>query len=97
MKEFAEKFYKSKAWQKCRASYAKSVGGLCENCLKKGLIVPGEIVHHKIHVTQETIKDPEVLFSFSNMELLCRNCHAARHTGHEKRYQLDELGRVIIP
>lgn len=95
MKDFAEKFYKSKAWQSARASYAKSVGGLCEVCLKKGLIVPGVIVHHKVHVTEETIHDPEVLFSPENMMLVCRQCHSDLHAKRVKRYKVDELGRVI--
>ena len=47
MKEYARAFYLSPAWQNCRNTYAQSVGGLCERCLRKGLYVPGEIVHHK--------------------------------------------------
>ena len=55
-REFAKRFYKSKAWQECRASYLKSVGGLCERCYKKGLIVPATTVHHKIWLTGITWK-----------------------------------------
>lgn len=96
MKEYAKQFYSSKAWQKCRASYKKSVGGLCERCLAKGLIVPGEIVHHKIYIDPDNITDPEVLMSFDNLELLCRDCHAREHIARKRRYKLDELGRVLI-
>ena len=35
-KEFAKKFYKSKAWQRTREAYAASVGQLCEDCLDAG-------------------------------------------------------------
>lgn len=95
MKDFAASFYKSKAWQQCRAAYAKSVGGLCEQCLKEGLVKPGEIVHHKVHLTPDSINDPTVALSWDNLELLCRTCHAKAH-GAEKRYKVDEMGRVTI-
>lgn len=35
-------FYSTWAWRNCRALYIKSVGGLCERCLAKGLINPAE-------------------------------------------------------
>lgn len=96
MREFAKEFYKSKAWQHCRTSYAKSRGHLCERCLKRGKIEPGEIVHHKVYLTPENINDPAVSLNFDNLELLCRKCHAEEHTGVTIRYTLDEFGRVIM-
>ena len=93
MKEFAKAFYKSKAWQRTRAAYAASVGGLCEECLRRGLVRAGEIVHHKQPLTPGNINDPAVALSFGNLELLCRDCHAARHGG-VKRYKVDAAGRV---
>lgn len=95
MKEFAASFYKSKAWQHCRSSYAKSVGGLCEQCLKAGLVKTGDIVHHKVKLTPANINDPAVSLSWNNLELLCRDCHAKAH-GTAKRYKVDEMGRVTI-
>ena len=73
----------------------KSVGGLCERCLKRGLYVSGVIVHHKVHLTPENISDPNVSCAFGNLELLCRDCHAEEHSRLEKRYRIDEAGRVI--
>ena len=55
MKPFAESFYKSQAWKKCRAAYAKYRGGLCESCFADGIITPGVIVHHKVHITPANI------------------------------------------
>lgn len=95
MKEFAKRFYKSKAWQSTRLAYLKSVGGLCERCLKKGLYVPAEIVHHKIYIDEQTINDPSVTLSWSNLEAVCRNCHEDEHYTGTKRYKVDEFGRVI--
>jgi 5-methylcytosine-specific restriction endonuclease McrA len=94
MKEFAERFYKSKAWQSCRKGYIKSVGGLCERCLSQGKIVPGVIVHHKIYITPDNIHCPEIVMDWGNLELLCRECHEKEHRGIEKRFRIDELGRV---
>ena len=96
MKEYAESFYKSQAWKNTRAAYAKSKGGLCENCLSKGIYKSGEIVHHKIHLTPENISDPSVSLNWNNLELLCRDCHAFMHDRKKRRYKLDEMGRVII-
>lgn len=49
-KEWAKWFYNSTTWKKCREGYIKSVNGLCERCLDKGMIVPGKIVHHKVYL-----------------------------------------------
>lgn len=92
--DFAKDFYRSKTWQRCREGYIKYRHGLCERCLAKGIYKPGEIVHHKTHLTPENIYDPTVATSFDNLQLLCRDCHATVHKP-EKRYKLDELGRVI--
>ena len=94
MKEFAKDLYSSKAWQHTRDAYKRSVGGLCEVCWEKGIIKPGEIVHHKIHLTPENIKDPEIALSFDNLQLVCRDCHAQIHDRRKRRYKVDEMGRV---
>lgn len=74
MKPFAEKFYLSKAWRKCRKSFYISKNGLCERCGK-----PGLIVHHKTKLTPQNINDPEITLSWSNLELLCQDCHNKEH------------------
>lgn len=93
MKDYAEQFYKGKAWQDCRNAYAKSKQGLCELCLKDGVIEAGVIVHHKVHIDPETIRQPDVALSFDNLQLLCRKHHAEMH-GSGKRYKVDEMGRI---
>lgn len=95
MKEFAKQFYTGKAWANCRRAYRKSVGGLCERCAAEGLSVPGEIVHHKIEITPANINDPAVTLSWSNLCLLCRECHAKAHGARERRYTVDAMGRVV--
>ena len=93
-KRFAHEFYKSWAWIKCARGYKASRNGLCERCLAKGLIVPGDEVHHKIKLTPENIKDPAVALSWDNLELLCKNCHMEEHSG--VRWRTDEFGHVMI-
>lgn len=95
MKEFAKGFYKSKAWQATRDAYAASVGGLCEDCLARGIYKAGEIVHHKQALTPENIGDPSVTLAWDNLRLVCRDCHAKEH-GSTKRYKVDKMGRVSI-
>lgn len=97
MKPYAEKLYKSKEWQKVRTEYIKSVGGLCEDCLAKGIYKPGVIVHHIEHVTPQNVFDPEIALNKNNLKLLCRDCHAAEHTAKEQRYYVNkETGAVTI-
>ena len=86
-------FYKTAAWVSCRDAYAKSKGGLCERCLSRGIYRSGVIVHHKIHLTPDTIKDPNVSLNWNNLQLLCRDCHAIVHKP-SRRYKVDAFGRV---
>lgn len=96
-REFAGNFYKTQQWKKTRELYAKSVGGLCEICWQNGLVVPGVIVHHKIHLTPDNIDDPGITLNWENLQLVCRDCHAKIHKGEDnRRYTIDELGRVVI-
>lgn len=93
MREFAESFYNSRAWKDCRKAYAKSKGGLCEECLEKGIIRAGVIVHHKTWLTPNNINDPDITLNWENLMLVCRDCHADAHKGR-RRYKVDEFGRV---
>lgn len=97
MKDFARSFYTSQAWDDCRKAYRKSVGGLCEVCRDKGLIVPGVIVHHKRPLTPDNINDPNITMGWDNLQFVCRECHAEIHGAKKKRYKVDEMGRVIPP
>lgn len=78
MKPWAEKFYKSKAWLKCRKAYIDSVCGICERCGK-----PGKIVHHKTYLNEKNINDPSVSLNFTNLEYLCQDCHNTEHMERE--------------
>lgn len=94
MREFAEQFYKSKAWKDCAKAYKKSVGGLCEDCMAKGVVSAAEIVHHKTRITPENITDATVTLDWRNLKALCRECHANEHRKVKRRYSIDKFGRV---
>ena len=88
-------FYKSKQWQLCRESYLASVGRLCEECLKEGRITPAVIVHHKVELTEDNIDCPAVTINPQNLEAVCLDCHNKIHMPGQKRYKVDEMGRVV--
>ena len=81
MQGFARKFYKSKAWQACRAAYiaqrVQEDGGLCQCCGEE----PGYIVHHVVHLTPANINDPAVALNPANLSYECKACHDL-HEGH---------------
>lgn len=86
--DFSRAFYNSAAWRSCREAYKRSKGGLCEDCLQKGIITGGAEVHHVIPLNVDNIGDPKITLSWSNLRLLCKDCHAARHKS-AKRYKID--------
>ena len=90
----AKRFYKSKAWRDCRASYIASVFGLCERCGK-----PGDIVHHKQYIDSSNVHDPYITLNHDNLEYLCIQCHNTEHfRKHEplrKGFAFDEDGDLI--
>ena len=94
---FAYAFYHSAAWNSCRELYMKSVGGLCEDCLAKGIYTPAKVVHHIQHLTPENIKDRKITLGWDNLRAVCQDCHAKEHKQKiNRRYHFDALGNVII-
>ncbi|MBR2775784.1 MAG: HNH endonuclease [Prevotella sp.] len=95
MKDFARSFYKSKEWKALRDNIMKRDGWLCQDCLSKGKYTPAEEVHHITEITPDNINDPSITLNPDNLVSLCRECHRTRHGAHERRYKVDEFGRVI--
>ena len=96
-----EAFYTSWKWRKCRTTFAKSKGNLCERCLARGIIEAGRRdkpleVHHKIPLSADTVKDPKVALNWENLELLCKRCHDEERERKPKRWKVDDSGRVIL-
>lgn len=97
MRSVSFPFYKTKEWKKCRAAYLHTVGGLCELCMNRGIIKPADIVHHKIHLTDDTARDPEIALNFDNLQAVCIDCHNELHfrKAAKKRYEIID-GNVVI-
>lgn len=93
-KDFAKSFYSSKQWQECRNEYIKKRGYLCENCLRKGIYKPAEIVHHKIELTPMNIDNPELTLGFDNLEAVCRECHSEYHDIHSRWDSVNKRRRI---
>lgn len=76
----SQKIYNSQKWKKLRNSYIAEFP-LCQSCLEKGKIVPGEEVHHVIpFLTGQTQQEIENLaFDWNNLKTLCQSCHKAAH------------------
>ena len=99
MKDFAEKLYKGKAWQRVRAQFIadriSEDGGMCQRChVKVGLIA-----HHTVMLTEENVNDPEIALNPALLEFVCLDCHN-REPGHflekaPRRCFFDDEGNVI--
>lgn len=77
-REFAKKFYKSKAWKDTRDYIFNKYHGLCAECGS-----PGQEVHHKEFLSHDNINDPNITLGEDNLILLCRDCHHRRHDKKE--------------
>lgn len=77
---------------------------LCENCLRKGIYRPAEIVHHIIELDPHNIENPEISLCFDNLEAVCRECHDEYHDNKgrwaminaKKREARDAKNRYIV-
>ena len=65
-------FYNSKAWRSLR-NYKIQLNPLCEICETKGLTEPGKEIDHI-----QAIRDNGPMLSLSNLQTLCRSCHARK-------------------
>ena len=95
MKQYAEKFYKSQAWKKTREAYLKSVGFLCEECLKQGTYTPATEVHHVEPISPSNINNTNITLNWSNLRALCHQCHMNQHKKEQsRRFSVDDFGRI---
>lgn len=103
--DFARRFYHSKAWERARRAALDRSHGLCEECIRRGLVRPAAIVHHRVPLTPDNIGDPSVTLGLDNLECVCRDCHAAEHVelgtygrarpAERPRVAFDEAGNVV--
>ena len=100
MRILRQKAYNNTAWRKLRETYYHN-HPLCEECLKKGKVVPGEDIHHKISPFQNGEINYNLLLDENNLETLCRECHGKEHgygnkpTPEQVLNALEELMKTI--
>lgn len=98
-KDYAKKFYKSKAWQRCRASFIgkrQTVdGGLCQHCKSKR----GYIVDHIVEISPDNIDDVDIILNHNNLQYLCLECHNTKtfgkHRSTRENLFFDEEGNIF--
>lgn len=102
-RKFAEAFYHSKQWSKCRASFIskrKAIdGGFCQDCRTE----LGYIVHHKIELNPDNINNPDISLNHANLKYVCKNCHEKveshsyrqKHIPDEIKYTFDANGNPV--
>jgi 5-methylcytosine-specific restriction enzyme A len=77
----SRRFYKSKAWEKCRETIMERDNYLCQKCLKRKKITPADMVHHI-----KELKDyPELALNEDNLISLCNPCHNEEHPDKGKK------------
>ena len=89
-----ERFYTTAAWRRARLAVLRDSGGLCQLCLRRGLIVPAVHVHHVVHLTASNVHDSHIALDSSNLIALCEACHAEQH--RTRRWRCDAAGHVSL-
>ena len=73
--------YNSREWKELRIAKLRSTNGLCEECLKGGIVTSARCVHHVVPIetarTKEEMK--RLAFDVNNLRALCFACHARIH------------------
>lgn len=81
-----QRLLNSKRWQEVKRIVWQRTNGLCEECMKHGIVRAGVDCHHIVPV--ETATSPQEMerlcFDVNNVRLLCIACHSAIHKGMGK-------------
>lgn len=70
-------FYQSSAWKQLRSLAYNRDNGLCQRCLKQGVIQQAHIVHHIVEVKDDWNRRLDI----DNLESVCHVCHNREHKG----------------
>ena len=81
-----QRLLNSKRWQEVKRIVWQRTNGLCEECMKQGIVRAGVDCHHIVPVeTATTPQEMERLcVDVNNVRLLCIACHSAIHKGMGK-------------
>ena len=76
-----QRLLNSKRWAETKRTVWLRANGLCEDCLKEGIITPGVDCHHVVPVesskTEQEMK--QLCFNSNNVRLLCVAHHIETH------------------
>ena len=78
--------YNSREWKELRIAKLRSTNGLCEECMKQGIVTSARCVHHVVPIETARTKDEmkrlemkRLAFDAHNLMALCQPCHARIH------------------
>ena len=73
--------YDSREWKELRAAKLRSTNGLCEECMKQGIVTSARCVHHVVPIETARTKEEmrRLAFDWNNLMSLCKSCHARIH------------------
>lgn len=76
-----QEIYNSREWKKLRIAKLRSTNGLCEECMKEGIVTAAHAVHHR-HPIEDSTSKAEMrkwAFMWENLVSVCDACHAKIH------------------
>ena len=75
--------YNSREWKELRIAKLRSTNGLCEECLKEGIVTSARCVHHVLPIetarTKDEMKRLAIDCGLQGLKSLCFACHARIH------------------
>ena len=75
--------YNSREWKELRIAKLRSTNGLCEECLKQGIVTSARCVHHIVPIetarTKDEMKRLAIDCGLQGLMSLCFACHARIH------------------
>ena len=77
------RIYNSKRWKELRIAKLRSTNGLCEECMKQGIVTAARCVHHVVPIETARTKDEmrrlAIDCGLQGLKSLCFACHARIH------------------
>ena len=75
--------YNSREWKELRIAKLRSTDGLCEECMKEGIVTSARCVHHVVPIetarTKDEMKRLAIDCGLQGLKSLCFACHARIH------------------
>lgn len=78
-----QEIYNSREWKELRIAKLRSTNGLCEECMKQGIVTAARCVHHVVPIETARTKDEmrrlAIDCGLQGLKSLCFACHARIH------------------